>query len=114
MPDVAITAELQREGLLRESPLAEDGQPEIEEDTGRPRGLYKEFVYDITPIGEEDWRNANLIFKFVLITRAPAMFLLQLFIPLVNTTAAKKGWSKLLNCFQLCVTPTSALFLLNG
>nr|XP_031834396.1 mitochondrial sodium/calcium exchanger protein-like isoform X1 [Nomia melanderi] len=111
--DVAIAAELKREGFLHKSSLAEDEQPEMEEDTGRPEGLYNEFLYDITPIGEEDWKNANLIFKFILITRAPAMFLLQLFIPLVNTTAAKKGWSKLLNCFQLCVTPTLALFLLN-
>ncbi|XP_076655559.1 mitochondrial sodium/calcium exchanger protein [Halictus rubicundus] len=110
--DVAIATEQRRE-MLRKSPKSEDRLSLTEEDTGRPKGLFKEFLYDITPIVEEDWTSANPIVKFVLIIRAPLMFLLQLFIPVVNTTAAKKGWSKLLNCFQLCVTPTLALFLLN-
>ncbi|OAD59743.1 Sodium/potassium/calcium exchanger 6 [Eufriesea mexicana] len=85
----------------------------VEENGDRPKGLFKEFLYDINPVGKEDWIDANRIFKFILIIRAPAMIFLQLFIPLVNTTAVKRGWSKLLNCFQLCVTPTVALFLLN-
>ncbi|KZC14186.1 Sodium/potassium/calcium exchanger 6 [Dufourea novaeangliae] len=110
--DIAIAMELQREKKLQKSTLSDDTLSR-EEDTDRPQGLFKEFLYDITPIGEEEWTNANWIFKFILIIRAPAMFLLQLFIPLVNMAAAKKGWSKLLNCFQLCVTPTLALFLLN-
>ncbi|XP_076296636.1 mitochondrial sodium/calcium exchanger protein [Lasioglossum baleicum] len=110
--DVAIATERQRE-MLKRAPKVEDQLSLDEEDTGRPKGLFQEFLYDITPIGEEDWANANKVLKFVLIIRAPVMFLLQFFIPLVNTTAAKRGWSKLLNCIQLCVTPTLALFLLN-
>ncbi|XP_078036875.1 mitochondrial sodium/calcium exchanger protein [Augochlora pura] len=109
--DVALATERKREELRRKSQIV-DESPSPEE-ANRPVGLFREFLFDITPIGEEDWANANWIFKFILIIRAPAMFVLQLFIPLVNTTAAKKGWSKLLNCFQLCVTPTFALFLLN-
>ncbi|XP_076672282.1 mitochondrial sodium/calcium exchanger protein [Andrena cerasifolii] len=109
--DVAIATELERERARNN--LTMDETVEEAEDTARPKGLFREFLYDVNPIGGEDWTNANLLFKFILIIRSPAMFLLQLFIPLVNTTAAKQGWSKLLNCFQLCVTPTMALFLLN-
>ncbi|KAG7212908.1 hypothetical protein KM043_002258 [Ampulex compressa] len=109
--DVAIAAELERArsrgDSFLEGPEVETGSKE------RPRGLFKEFLYDVNPISAEDWREATRLFKFILIVRSPVMFLLQLFIPVVNTTAAKKGWSKLLNCLQLCLTPTVALFLLN-
>lgn len=80
----------------------------------RPIGLFKEFLYDVNPISREDWENSNRLFKIILIIRSPVMLLLQLFIPVVNPTAEKRGWSKLLNCFQLCTTPTIALFVLNG
>ncbi|XP_017893330.2 mitochondrial sodium/calcium exchanger protein-like, partial [Ceratina calcarata] len=114
--DVAIAVELQREKVWRRSLLKEEEEEEDEEeieDTERPKGLFKEFLYDINPITKEDWENANRFLKFILIIRAPVMLLLQLFVPVVNITAAKRGWSKLLNCFQLCVTATLALFLLN-
>lgn len=88
--DVAIATELERERARNN--LTMDEAVKETEDTGRPKGLFREFLYDVNPIGEEDWTNANLLFKFILIIRSPAMFLLQLFIPLVNTTAAKQGW----------------------
>lgn len=110
--DVAIATELRSEKLRNNFPSTK--AKEEAEDTDRPEGLYREFLYDVNPIGREDWANANWFLKFILIIRAPVMFPLQLFIPLVNPTSAKKGWSKLLNCFQLCVTPTVALFLLDG
>ncbi|XP_017753047.1 PREDICTED: putative sodium/calcium exchanger 7 [Eufriesea mexicana] len=106
--DIAIAVELEKQEHNKMAP----GEA-VEENGDRPKGLFKEFLYDINPVGKEDWIDANRIFKFILIIRAPAMIFLQLFIPLVNTTAVKRGWSKLLNCFQLCVTPTVALFLLN-
>ncbi|CAK9795769.1 Mitochondrial sodium/calcium exchanger protein [Anthophora quadrimaculata] len=117
--DVAIATELERDRkrtiMSPTEELEEEEDDDDEKETyDRPKGLFKEFLYDINPIDKRDWLEANRIFKFILIIRAPVMFLLQLFIPLVNTTAAKRGWSKLLNCFQLCVTPTMALFLLNA
>ncbi|XP_043250227.1 mitochondrial sodium/calcium exchanger protein-like [Colletes gigas] len=111
LKNIAIATELKRANVRNNLGSAEE--VEETEDTDRPKGLYREFLYDVNPIDEGDWTSANWIFKIILIIRAPVMFLLQLFIPLVNPTAAKNGWSKLLNCFQLCVTPTLALFLLN-
>ncbi|XP_034174115.1 mitochondrial sodium/calcium exchanger protein isoform X2 [Osmia lignaria lignaria] len=109
--DVAVATELQSEQIRGNLSLPEE--PEEIEDPNRPKGLFKEFLYDINPISKDDWTSANWVFKIILIIRSPVMLLLQLFIPLVNTTATMRGWSKLLNCFQLCMTPTFALFLLN-
>ena len=107
--DVAIAIEQMRDRTTLTSEV-----DAAEQEVNRPKGLLKEFLYDISPIGEEDWRTASHLIKFVLIIRSPVMLLLQLFVPVVNVTAVKRGWSKLLNCFQLCVTPTMMLFLLNG
>lgn len=110
--DIAIATEIER-AKIRGDPI--QLSPEISDDVSeRPKGLFKEFLYDINPISKEDWETSNILLKIVLIVRSPVMFLLQLFIPVVNPTVEKNGWSKLLNCFQLCVTPTIALFLLNG
>ncbi|KAF7414934.1 hypothetical protein HZH68_003423 [Vespula germanica] len=108
--DIAISTELER-ARIRSDGIKVDR--EFEDVSERPRGLFKEFLYDINPISREDWKQANRFFKIILVLCAPVRFLLQLFIPVVNVTAEKRGWSKLLNCFQLCVTPTVALFLLN-
>lgn len=111
-PDIAIATELERAKIRGDSIQL---SPEISDYVSdRPKGLFKEFLYDINPISEEDWKKSSKLFKTILIVRSPVMLLLQLFIPVVDPTVEKKGWSKLLNCFQLCVTPTIALFLLNG
>ncbi|XP_014475369.1 PREDICTED: sodium/potassium/calcium exchanger 6, mitochondrial-like [Dinoponera quadriceps] len=109
--DVAIAAERNRSIIRGDSVRLSSKINDYALD--RPKGLYREFLYDVNPISREDWETSSGLFKVVLIIRSPVMFLLQLFIPVVNPTATKKGWSKLLNCFQLSVTPTIALFLLN-
>lgn len=80
----------------------------------RPDDIFREFLYDINPININDWKKSSFIMKIIIILRAPVMILLQLMVPVVNETAVKRGWSKLLNCIQLCITPTLALFKLNG
>lgn len=110
--DIAVATEIKRSkirgDLVQLSPEISDYVSD------RPIGLFREFLYDINPISREDWKNSSRLFKIILIVRSPVMLLLQLFIPVVDPTAEKRGWSKLLNCFQLCVTPTIALYLLNG
>ncbi|XP_036147470.1 mitochondrial sodium/calcium exchanger protein-like [Monomorium pharaonis] len=106
--DIAVAMELER-ARMRGEPVQEI----TDYVSDRPKGLFKEFFYDINPISKEDWKRSSKFVKTILIIRSPVMLLLQLFIPVVNPTVEKRGWSKLLNCFQLCATPTIALFLLN-
>ncbi|XP_057326769.1 mitochondrial sodium/calcium exchanger protein-like isoform X4 [Microplitis mediator] len=109
--DLAIAAEISKIHLdsdeLRASSLAA-----LSFQTGRPTGLFVEFIFDMNPIKVYDWRNANILLKFVLILRAPIMIILQFIIPVVNQTVEKSGWSKLLNSIQLCVLPTIAIVIL--
>lgn len=110
--DIAIATEIER-SKIRGDPV--QLSPEISDYVSdRPKGLFREFWYDINPISREDWKRSTKLLKIVLVIRAPFMILLQLFIPVVSPTVEKRGWSKLLNSFQLCVSPTIALFLLNG
>lgn len=111
MTDLAIAAEISKIHLdsdeFRASSLAA-----VSFHPGRPTGLFVEFIFDMNPIKVYDWRNANFLLKIVLILRAPIMVILQFIIPVVNQTVEKSGWSKLLNCIQLCVLPTIAIVIL--
>lgn len=110
--DIAVATEVER-SKIRGDPV--QLSPEISDHVfERPKGLFREFLYDVNPISAEEWTKSGILLRIVLVIRSPAMFLLQLSIPVVDPTAAKNGWSKLLNCFQLCVTPTIALFPLEG
>ncbi|XP_034934696.1 mitochondrial sodium/calcium exchanger protein-like [Chelonus insularis] len=82
-------------------------------DLTRPTNLFLEFFYDMNPIDINDWKTSHILVKLVLIIRAPAMLVLQFIIPVVNQTAAKNGWSKLLNCIQLCIIPIVATTLID-
>lgn len=115
--DVAITTELASASGVRrssddaddESHISSDGQNE-----NRPEGLFKEFLYDINPINVNNWQTSRIFVRVIMVLRAPVMLLLQLLVPVVNETAVKRGWSKLLNCLQLCVTPILATVILGG
>ncbi|CAL1677970.1 unnamed protein product [Lasius platythorax] len=109
--DIAVATEIERSKIRGNLVQL---RPEISDYVSdRPIGLLREFLYDVNPISREDWKKSSRLLKIILVIRSPVMLLLQLFIPVVNPTVEKRGWSKLLNCFQLCVTPTLTLFLLN-
>lgn len=80
----------------------------------RPVGLFREFFFDLNPINGEEWRRARAPIKALLVIRSPVMLVLQFFIPVVNETTEKRGWSKLLNCLQIWLSPAAAMVLLNG
>lgn len=117
LADVAIAAEL----AMRKRMAGGTGDtanpersPDEEAPTHRPKGLFRELLYDINPINVQDWSNANIPVKIILVLRAPVTFVLQCIIPVVNETAEKRGWSKLLNCIQLVVSPMLAFIKLEG
>ncbi|XP_074102738.1 mitochondrial sodium/calcium exchanger protein [Cotesia typhae] len=108
--DLAIATEISKVQLdSDESPSS--SQVDLSQ-TGQPRGLFAEFFFDMNPIKSYDWKNANFLLRIMLILRIPIMLVLQFIIPVVNKTAAKSGWSKLLNCIQPSVLPTVSVIIL--
>ncbi|XP_031783087.1 mitochondrial sodium/calcium exchanger protein-like isoform X1 [Nasonia vitripennis] len=105
--DVAITREVEREGAAATGSVLPPPPS-----TSRPRGLVREFFYDASPINLDEWRRSKPTVKLLLVLRAPFMLVLQLCVPVVNETAEKRGWSKLLNCAQIWLTPLVALCVL--
>ncbi|XP_048513440.1 mitochondrial sodium/calcium exchanger protein-like [Athalia rosae] len=101
----------------RKNAMTRDEAIEKDEDAyaaaGRPEGLFREFFFDVSPMNMEDWNEARGLMRVFLVIRAVPMFFLQLLIPVVNQTAVKRGWSKLLNCLQFCVTPVVAAYILD-
>ncbi|KAK0179059.1 hypothetical protein PV327_007884 [Microctonus hyperodae] len=113
--DVITMTELpSTSGTRRSSDDADDeGHVSFDGDNvNRPKELFKEFLHDINPINVNNWRTSRILVRVIMVLRVPVMLLLRLLVPVVNETAVKRGWSKLLNCLQLCVTPIVATVIL--
>ncbi|KAH8299376.1 hypothetical protein KR044_000731, partial [Drosophila immigrans] len=67
--------------------------------------LFDGFVETIQPIEEEQWHNCGLAVRVGLLILAPLQLLFLLLIPIVDLERKRHGWSKLLNCIQIVVTP---------
>ncbi|XP_017856693.1 PREDICTED: sodium/potassium/calcium exchanger 6, mitochondrial-like [Drosophila arizonae] len=75
------------------------------------RGLFKEFILAFKPIKFEVWRNAGIIERIFLVTRVPVVIICTIYIPLVDYEEPKNGWSKLLNCIQIWLSPAVTIIL---
>lgn len=73
--------------------------------------LFDVFLESIQPINEDTWRSAGFFVRGALIILSPLMLFFLLLIPMVNLASRRHGWSKLLNCLQVVVTPMYASFV---
>ncbi|XP_046615050.1 putative sodium/calcium exchanger 7 [Neodiprion virginianus] len=108
-----IVLDVERKNALAKDDTTEDSSVD-DGASRRPQGLYREFLFDVSPMNMEDWSEASKCTRIYIILRAIPMAFLQFLIPVVNQTAVKRGWSKLLNCTQLCITPVAITFLFDG
>ncbi|XP_034475921.1 mitochondrial sodium/calcium exchanger protein-like [Drosophila innubila] len=67
--------------------------------------LFEGFVQAIQPIDPDYWRNSGYTIRIALIMLSPLMFIFLLLIPMVNLGRRRHGWSKLLNCAHIVITP---------
>ncbi|XP_016986317.1 mitochondrial sodium/calcium exchanger protein [Drosophila rhopaloa] len=67
--------------------------------------LFSEFFRSINPIDPEQWYLSGKCARIALVAKVPVTFMLQLLIPFVDFQKVKHGWSKLLNCIQIVLTP---------
>ncbi|XP_032292874.1 mitochondrial sodium/calcium exchanger protein isoform X3 [Drosophila virilis] len=86
-----------------------------------PRNLFlcTEFWETLVPIDLQDWKIAGWCKRLYLILTSPIVLFCTIFIPIIDYQQPKHGWSKLLNCIQIIITPillitlTEALFTMN-
>ncbi|XP_044317717.1 mitochondrial sodium/calcium exchanger protein isoform X1 [Drosophila rhopaloa] len=67
--------------------------------------LFTELIQSLNPIDGEAWQLGGRCNRIYLIVRCPLVFVLLLFIPVVDYEKDKHGWSKLLNCTQIVTNP---------
>ncbi|XP_039226700.1 mitochondrial sodium/calcium exchanger protein isoform X2 [Drosophila yakuba] len=67
--------------------------------------LFSEFLQAINPIDSERWYLSGTCARILHILKAPVNLMLQLVLPLVDYQMVKHGWSKMLNCLQIVLTP---------
>ncbi|XP_043662401.1 mitochondrial sodium/calcium exchanger protein isoform X2 [Drosophila teissieri] len=75
--------------------------------------LFTEFFQSLNPVDGEAWQLGGWSNRVYLIARCPLVFVLQLFIPVVDYEKVKHGWSKLLNCTQIVTNPFVVITLVH-
>ncbi|XP_017066025.1 mitochondrial sodium/calcium exchanger protein [Drosophila eugracilis] len=76
--------------------------------------LFTEFLHSLNPIDAEAWQLGGKCNRLYLIVRSPFVFLLLIFIPVVDYEKDKHGWSKLLNCTQIVTNPFVVITLVHS
>ncbi|XP_052843489.1 mitochondrial sodium/calcium exchanger protein isoform X2 [Drosophila gunungcola] len=76
--------------------------------------LFTEFLQSLNPIDGEAWQLGGRCNRIYLIVRCPLVFVLLLFIPVVDYEKDKHGWSKLLNCTQIVTNPFVVITLVHS
>ncbi|XP_043662402.1 mitochondrial sodium/calcium exchanger protein isoform X3 [Drosophila teissieri] len=76
--------------------------------------LFTEFFQSLNPVDGEAWQLGGWSNRVYLIARCPLVFVLQLFIPVVDYEKVKHGWSKLLNCTQIVTNPFVVITLVHS
>lgn len=75
--------------------------------------LFREFLESLNPIDGEAWELGGCCQRLFLIIRSPLVFVLLVFIPVVDFEKDKHGWSKLLNCLQVVLNPFVVITLVH-
>ncbi|XP_013108180.2 mitochondrial sodium/calcium exchanger protein-like [Stomoxys calcitrans] len=80
--------------------------------TNANENLFQQFLDSLKPFELVDWHQASCIQKSLMCLKAPMTCMLVLFLPIVNYEEERHGWSKLLNCLQVIMTPQVMVLLL--
>ena len=73
---------------------------------------FQEFLWKISPINPNDWTQARLHGKLILILRAPLLCLTLFTVPVVNSEIKNNNWNRLLNSIHCVTIPLAILHLL--
>lgn len=76
------------------------------------KDLMKQFFESLNPIQKEEWLESGIAGKVYIVITAPVLFVLQVFIPVVDYEKERHGWSKLLNSIQIPWVPMMLIYTL--
>lgn len=72
--------------------------------------MFQQFFYSLNPIDERDWMRGNHLMKVLMVVKSPIIVALRIFIPVVDYELDDCGWSKLLNCIQMVISPPFIIY----
>lgn len=75
--------------------------------------IFQQFFYSLNPINVTDWLRASWLFKIIMIVKSPILVALRILIPVVDYELDDCGWSKLLNCVQLWISPSFIIYCIS-
>ncbi|XP_049542633.1 putative sodium/calcium exchanger 7 [Anopheles darlingi] len=76
-------------------------------------GLWTDFLSHVNPIDANEWAEAGWFMRMFSIIKAPFLLVLLLLIPIVDSTAERDGWCKLLNIIH-CMSLPLMMVWVNG
>ncbi|XP_018794053.1 PREDICTED: sodium/potassium/calcium exchanger 6, mitochondrial isoform X3 [Bactrocera latifrons] len=77
------------------------------------KDLMKQFFESLNPIQKEEWLESGVVGKLYIAITVPVLFVLQVFIPVVDYEKERHGWSKLLNSIQIPWVPMILIYTLS-
>ncbi|KFB53026.1 AGAP007338-PA-like protein [Anopheles sinensis] len=87
--------------------------PRGEENTPDNEGLLRDFWIHLNPIDADEWTQGSWMTRMFGIMKVPFVLVLLLTIPIVDVTAERDGWCKLLNILH-CLTLPLFIAFVNG
>ncbi|XP_053673285.1 mitochondrial sodium/calcium exchanger protein-like [Anopheles nili] len=95
------------------NPSARNDHLNVESNVPANAGLLVDFWFHIKPIDPEEWSLGGCVTRTICLLKAPFVLLLLLTIPIVDVTAERNGWCKLLNICHCLTLPLMVVFV-NG
>lgn len=80
----------------------------------RNKSLFMEFFKDLVPVDLDKWSERGWFRRTIEILLSPIALPCCIFIPVVDYSRKKHGWSKLLNCTQIITNPFMFIILTQG
>ncbi|XP_065369114.1 mitochondrial sodium/calcium exchanger protein-like [Calliphora vicina] len=81
-------------------------------DVSRNKNLFGQLLQALNPIDSEEWSKGGWFKRTMICLKAPMIFLLTLFIPIVDYEQERHGWCKLLNCMQVVILPFTTFLII--
>ncbi|XP_017866543.1 PREDICTED: sodium/potassium/calcium exchanger 6, mitochondrial-like [Drosophila arizonae] len=109
-PDDVELRALEKYGQTRPSVIVRDNEKYLRDifyNPENPRNMFllNDLWDSINPISLSEFKRSSYIERIYIVLIMPVSIICSLFVPVVDTSVNKHGWSKLLNCIQIVTTP---------